>query len=82
MSFLWFILIGFLVGLLASILTKSADLGKMGSILICIIGALTSDFFIYSLDLSAKFGTFGNFVLAAVGSIIFLILMRKISKAF
>lgn len=78
MGFLWFLVIG----LLAGILTKNSELGKFGNILIGIIGALTADYLLYSLGMSAKINTFWNLVFASVGSLFFLFLMRKLSKSF
>jgi uncharacterized membrane protein YeaQ/YmgE (transglycosylase-associated protein family) len=82
MGFLWFLVIGLIVGLLAGTLTKNTDLGKFGNILIGIIGALTADYFLYSLGMSAKFNTFWNLIFAIIGSLVFLILMKKLSKSF
>jgi len=82
MSFLWFILIGLLVGFFSGAFTKNADIGKFGSIVIGIIGALTSDFLVHSLNLSAKFNVFGHLVTGIIGSLFFIYLMRKISKSF
>ena len=82
MNFLWFILIGLMVGLLAGVLTKNTDLGKFGNILIGIIGALTADYFMSSIGLSSKINIFWNYIFAIVGSMFFLFIMRKISRSF
>jgi uncharacterized membrane protein YeaQ/YmgE (transglycosylase-associated protein family) len=82
MSTIWYIVIGLIVGFMSCMVTSKNDLGKIGNILTCIIGALTGYFFIHSLNLSLAIGKLGNISVAASSSVFFLVVMRKISNSF
>jgi uncharacterized membrane protein YeaQ/YmgE (transglycosylase-associated protein family) len=79
---LWIITLGIIIGILSNLLVSETDLGKFGSILVCIIGAITGYFTIDSLGLTQKAGTWGILLTTALFSLLFLYIMRKISKSF
>lgn len=82
MGLLWFLVIGLFIGFLSAVFSKNADLGKLGNIFIGIAGALTTEYFLYSLGMSARLNMFWNLVFAIIGSLFSLYIMRKLIKAF
>lgn len=76
------ILLGLLIGFLASLLTKKTDLGRLGNIMCCILGALTGYFAADSLGILESLGNIGIFLVASLCAVFYLYLMRILIKAF
>lgn len=77
MDIVWFLLIGLLAGWIASLIMKRQGKGIVSYLIIGIIGALFGGFLFRLLQLSA-FGLVGELLVATVGAIIFLLILRKI----
>ena len=78
-GFLWFILIGLVAGWLAGVLVKGGGFGLVGNLAVGVVGALIGGF------LSRQFGFFaggigGSILLATVGAVILLLLLRLINR--
>lgn len=71
MYFLWFILIGLVVGWLASLIVKGSGSGLILNIIIGILGGVLGGW-LFSLFGLIPVGTFGSLITALVGAIILL----------
>ena len=81
MEFLWFILIGLAAGWLAGQLMKGSGFGVVGDIIVGVIGALLGGFLFGTLGIFPGGGLFGSLVVATIGAIVLLFLLRLIKKA-
>ena len=77
MEIVWFLLIGLMAGWLASLITKREGKGIIIYLIIGVIGALLGGFLFRLLHLAA-YGLLGELVIATVGAVILLFLLRKI----
>ena len=77
MEIVWFLLIGLVAGWLASLITKREGKGIVSYLIIGVIGALLGGFLFRLLHLAA-YGLIGELVVATVGAVILLFLLRKI----
>lgn len=80
MEFLWFLLIGLVAGWLAGQVMKGGGFGVVGDIIVGVIGALLGGWLFGLLGLSAG-GLLGSLIVATVGAIVFLFLLRLIKRA-
>ena len=71
MYFVWFILIGLVVGWLASLIVKGSGSGFIVNIIIGILGGVLGGW-LFSLFGLIPVGTFGSLLTALVGAIILL----------
>ena len=81
MEFLWFILIGLAAGWLAGQLMKGGGFGVIGDIIVGVIGALLGGFLFSTLGVFPGGGLFGSLVVATIGAVVLLFLLRVIKKA-
>ncbi|AKG17858.1 GlsB/YeaQ/YmgE family stress response membrane protein [Moraxella bovoculi] len=80
MAWLWTIIIGFIVGLLARAIKPGADsMGWILTIILGIIGAFVGDLIASGLGIRAD-GGFGGLVLSVIGAIIVLFIYEFIAK--
>jgi uncharacterized membrane protein YeaQ/YmgE (transglycosylase-associated protein family) len=80
MAFLWFILIGLAAGWLAGRLMRGSSFGAVGDIAVGVTGALIGGFLFRTLGLSLRGGLLGSIVVATIGAIILLYLMRMLER--
>ena len=79
MYFVWFILIGLVVGWLASLIVKGSGSGFIVNIIIGILGGVLGGW-LFSLFGLIPVGTFGSLLTALVGAIILLWLAALVRK--
>ena len=77
MDIVWFLVIGLVAGWLASLITKRERKGIVSYMAIGVVGALLGGFLFRLLHLAA-YGLLGELVIATVGAVILLFLLRKI----
>lgn len=71
MYFVWFILIGLIVGWLASLIVKGSGSGFIVNIIIGILGGVLGGW-LFSLFGLVPVGTFGSLLTALVGAVVLL----------
>jgi uncharacterized membrane protein YeaQ/YmgE (transglycosylase-associated protein family) len=76
-SLLYFLLIGIIAGFLASAIMKSGRGSVLRYLTIGVIGALLGGFLFRLVGLAA-YGLLGELVMATVGAVILLFLLRKV----
>ncbi len=79
MEILWFLLIGLIAGWLAGMLVRGGGFGIIGDIIVGVIGALIGGYLFRLLGLSAG-DLLGRLVMAVVGAVVFLLLLRAIRR--
>jgi uncharacterized membrane protein YeaQ/YmgE (transglycosylase-associated protein family) len=77
MDIVWFLLIGLVAGYLASLITKRERKGIVSYMAIGVVGAFLGGIVFRLLHLVA-YGLLGELVIATVGAVILLFLLRKI----
>lgn len=80
MEFVWFILIGLAAGWLAGLLMKGGGFGVIGDIIVGVIGALLGGFIFSTLGVSVGGGQFGSLIVATIGAIVLIFLLRVVIK--
>lgn len=80
MNLLWFILIGIAAGWLAGQIMKGGGFGVVGDLVVGVIGALLGGYLFGILGI-ASVGLLGNLLMATVGAIVFIIILRVIRRA-
>jgi uncharacterized membrane protein YeaQ/YmgE (transglycosylase-associated protein family) len=78
MDIVWFLLIGLVAGWLASLITKREGKGIVSYLIIGVVGALLGGCLFRLLHLAA-YGLLGELVIATVGAVILLFVLRKFS---
>jgi uncharacterized membrane protein YeaQ/YmgE (transglycosylase-associated protein family) len=81
MEFVWFILIGLAAGWLAGQFMKGGGFGVVGDIVVGVVGALLGGVLFGALGLSAGGGLFGGLIVATIGAVVLLFLLRLIKRA-
>ena len=79
MEFLWFILIGIAAGWLAGQIMKGGGYGLVGDLILGVIGALLGGWLFGLADIAAA-GLIGKLVVATIGAIVLILLLRLIKK--
>ena len=79
MEFLWFILIGIAAGWLAGQIMKGGSYGHVGDLIVGVIGALLGGW-LFGLAGIAAGGLIGQLVVATIGAIVLILLLRLIKK--
>ena len=79
MEFLWFILIGIAAGWLAGQIMKGGGYGLVGDLIVGVIGALLGGW-LFGLAGIAAGGLIGQLVVATIGAIVLILLLRLITK--
>lgn len=78
-NLLWFVLIGFVAGWIATRLMRKSSIGLLGNIIVGILGAVIGGYIFDFLRISAN-GLIGSLVTAIVGAIVLLYLIRLAKK--
>jgi uncharacterized membrane protein YeaQ/YmgE (transglycosylase-associated protein family) len=81
MHVLWFLLVGAIAGWLAGVLVRGGGFGLFGDLLVGIIGALIGGFFFSGLAGVAGGGFLGSILVATLGAVILLVILRVIKRA-
>ncbi len=81
MEFIWFILIGLVAGWLAGKLMRGGGFGVIGDIIVGVIGSLLGGFLFSTLGILPGGGLLSRLIVATVGAIVLLFLLRIIKKA-
>ena len=79
MEFLWFILIGIAAGWLAGQIMKGGGYGLVGDLIVGVIGALLGGW-LFGLAGIVSAGLIGQLVVATIGAIVLIFLLRLIKK--
>ena len=79
MEFLWFILIGIAAGWLAGQFMKGGGYGLVGDLIVGVIGALLGGW-LFGLAGIVAGGLFGQLVVATIGAMVLIFLIRLIKK--
>ena len=79
MHIIWFLLIGLAAGWLAGQIMKGGGFGLVGALVVGVIGALLGGFLFGLLGIHAG-GLVGNLVMATIGAIVLLWLLRFIKR--
>ena len=79
MEFLWFILIGIAAGWLAGQLLRGGGYGLVGDLIVGVIGALLGGW-LFGLAGIAAAGLIGQLVVATIGAVVLILLLRLIKK--
>jgi uncharacterized membrane protein YeaQ/YmgE (transglycosylase-associated protein family) len=80
MWLIWTIVIGILAGWLAGKIVKGRGMGVMVDLIVGILGSLLGGFVFGLLGLGA-YGLIGRLVMATVGAVLLLLLVRVIKRA-
>jgi uncharacterized membrane protein YeaQ/YmgE (transglycosylase-associated protein family) len=81
MDFVWFILIGIAAGWLAGQIMKGGGFGLIGDLVVGVIGALLGGFLFGLLKISLGVPVLvGELIVATVGAIILLAVLRAIKR--
>ena len=81
MELLYFLLIGLIAGWLAGLLVKGGGFGIVGDMVMGVLGAFRGGFLFRSLGLSAGGGMLGAIIVATIGAIVLILLLRLIRRA-
>ena len=81
MELVWFVLIGLASGWLAGQLMKGGAFGLVGDIIVGVIGALLGGVLFRTLGVFPGAGLFGSLIVATIGGVVLLFLLRLIKKA-
>jgi uncharacterized membrane protein YeaQ/YmgE (transglycosylase-associated protein family) len=79
MEFLWFILIGIAAGWLAGQFMKGGGYGLVGDLIVGVVGALLGGW-LFGLAGIAAGGLVGQLVVATIGAMVLILLLRLIKK--
>lgn len=80
MEIVWFLLIGLAAGWLAGQLVKGSGFGVLGDMVLGILGAIAGGYLFRQLGITAG-GLAGSLVMATVGAVVLLVIVRLIKKA-
>ena len=80
MDIIWFLIVGLIAGWLASVLVGGGGLGLIGDLATGVLGAFLGGFLFRRLGISAGDGMLGSIIVATVGAIILILLLRLIRR--
>jgi uncharacterized membrane protein YeaQ/YmgE (transglycosylase-associated protein family) len=80
MSLLWFLLIGLIAGWLASVITGGSGRGILMDIVIGVVGSYIGGFLFRSLGVSSGSGTLGSIIVATIGAVVLVLIMRMFRR--
>lgn len=81
MDFLWLILIGLTAGWLASRFLQGGNFGLAGDVLLGVGGALLGGVLFRQLSLPTAGGLIGTLIVATLGAVFLLFLVRVLKRA-
>lgn len=79
MHVLWFLIIGLIAGWLASAIV-GGGFGLVGDIVVGIVGSFLGGYLFSALGISAGGGTLGSIIVATIGAIVLLLLLRLVRR--
>jgi uncharacterized membrane protein YeaQ/YmgE (transglycosylase-associated protein family) len=79
MNVIWFLIVGVIAGWLAGLLVKGGGFGLIGDLVVGILGALIGGLLLGGSLLGG--GLLGSIVVATLGAVILLVVLRVIKKA-
>ena len=79
MNVIWFLIVGVIAGWLAGLLVKGGGFGLFGDLVVGILGALIGGLLLGGSVLGG--GLIGSIVVATLGAVILLVVLRGIKKA-
>lgn len=80
MEFMWYMLIGVAAGWLARHLIKGGGSGVLGDLVVGVFGAILGGVLFDVLGLSSGGGRLGSLLVATIGAVVFLLLLRLIRR--
>lgn len=80
MGIIWFVLIGLVAGWLAGQIMKGSGFGVIGDIVVGVLGAIIGGMLFNALQLPWG-GLFGSLVVATIGAILLIFIVRLIRRA-
>jgi uncharacterized membrane protein YeaQ/YmgE (transglycosylase-associated protein family) len=80
MELVWFAAVGLVAGWLAGVLMKGAGFGLVGDLVVGVLGGLLGGFLFGALGISAG-GFFGSVIVATVGAVLLVFLLRLVKRA-
>jgi uncharacterized membrane protein YeaQ/YmgE (transglycosylase-associated protein family) len=80
MALIWFALTGLVAGWLAGLVMKGGGYGIVGDLVVGVLGAVLGGFLFGALGISAG-GFAGSIVVATVGAVVLIFLLRLIKRA-
>jgi uncharacterized membrane protein YeaQ/YmgE (transglycosylase-associated protein family) len=79
MEIVWFLLIGLIAGWIADMLVKGVGFGIVGDMIVGCVGALIGGYLFGVLGI-ATYGLLGSIIAAVVGAVIFLWILKAVSR--
>jgi uncharacterized membrane protein YeaQ/YmgE (transglycosylase-associated protein family) len=80
MELIWYVLIGLVAGWLAGQVMKGSGFGTLGDIIVGMFGAVLGGVIFDILGLSAGGSRLGSLIIATIGAVVFLFVLRLIRK--
>lgn len=80
MDLLWFLLIGLIAGWLASMIV-GGPFGLVGDMIVGVLGAFIGGWMFTRMGWSSGGGTLGSILVATVGAIVLLLILRLFNSA-
>ena len=80
MEIVWFLIVGLIAGWLASMLVKGGGYGLLGDMVVGVLGAFLGGFLFGTLGFAVDGGLLGSILVAAVGAVILITLLRVIKR--
>ncbi len=81
MELLWFLVVGLIAGWLAGVLVKGGGFGIVGDLAMGVLGAFLGGFLFRSLGIGAGGGLLGSIIVATVGAVVLILLLRLVRRA-
>ncbi len=80
LALLWFVVIGIVAGWLAGQITKGSGFGLLGDLIVGVLGSLLGGFLFGLLGFGA-YGLIARLLMAVVGAVLLLFLIRLVRRA-
>lgn len=81
MGLLSILLVGLVAGWLAGRLVRGGGFGVVGDIVVGVVGAFVGNFLLGGLGMHMGHGLLGRIVVATLGAVVFIVVLRVIKKA-
>jgi uncharacterized membrane protein YeaQ/YmgE (transglycosylase-associated protein family) len=79
---IWWLVVGLIAGLLASVVMRGGGYGIVGDIIVGIIGAFLGGWLFSLLGVSTGDGLIGSIIVAFIGACILIAILRAVSGGF
>lgn len=80
MTFVWFILVGLVAGVLAGAIMKGSGYGSLGDIVVGVLGGLLGGGLVQALGIPFGEGLIGAVLVAAFGAVLMVMVLRLIKR--